>query len=217
MKRSGNYKKTHGQYKARLYHVWVAMIQRCTNPKCKAFKNYGGRGIEIHTQWMSFVPFMEWSKANGYADGLTIDRIDNEGNYAPENCQWIPRPENSAKTRRTHFITAFGETKTIEDWVSDPRCKVKNPGSFRTRIRLGWTGEEIVSKEIGSHPEKGFLYLAFGEWKTSKQWSDDPRCSTSLYCLRQRLRRGMNPEKAISSVTRKPRPVNPSLQGKSNA
>ncbi len=92
---------THGEAKTRLYAVWQSMKARCQNPKNPEFHRYGGREISICPEWENdFLAFRTWSKANGHRDGLTIDRINNDGNYTPQNCQFITRSENSKKAPR---------------------------------------------------------------------------------------------------------------------
>lgn len=82
----------HGESGTRLYHIWVNMRQRCNNPKNNNYKNYGGRGIEVCGEWEAdFAIFGKWAIQNGYADNLTLDRIDNDGNYEPNNCRWTTR------------------------------------------------------------------------------------------------------------------------------
>ena len=87
----------HGATGTKLYYVWQQMLQRCFNETSHSYKNYGKRGITVCDEWHEFLPFKEWSLANGYQEGLTIDRIDNDGGYAVANCQWIPLAINSAK------------------------------------------------------------------------------------------------------------------------
>jgi len=79
------------------YNSWIDMIKRCNNPKHKAYHRYGGRGISVCEEWLDYPIFKKWAVANGHEKGLSIDRIDNDGNYYPENCQWITRVENVKK------------------------------------------------------------------------------------------------------------------------
>lgn len=92
---------THGHFsggkQTRLYAIWAGMKRRCLNPHVKIFKHYGGRGIAIYPAWLEFEAFKKWALSNGYQDDLTIDRIDNDGNYEPGNCRWITKSENSRK------------------------------------------------------------------------------------------------------------------------
>ena len=95
------------------------MKDRCYNIKKIAYKNYGGRGIKICDEWLQdFMNFYNWAMANGYKDTLTIERIDNDGNYEPPNCKWIPKSEQSNNRRNTHKLEYNGETHTITEWAT---------------------------------------------------------------------------------------------------
>ena len=95
-----NYK--HGKEPKGLYGTWKNMRSRCRNSRCKDYKWYGQKGIEVCREWQNnFVLFRTWALANGYQNHLTIDRVDNDGNYCPENCQWISREENLRKRFRS--------------------------------------------------------------------------------------------------------------------
>lgn len=87
----------------RLRHVWIMLKQRCLNPLCADYHYYGGRGITICTEWMDFTCFKSWAYSNGYISGLTIDRVDNDGDYTSANCQWITKSANTAKRNRIYF------------------------------------------------------------------------------------------------------------------
>ena len=98
----------HGQWQTPLYGTWENMINRCENSNYTGYKRYGGRGIKICSEWRNdFKAFRRWALVNGYKEGLTIDRIDNDGDYEPENCQFLTRSENSLKA--WHIDGSHGE------------------------------------------------------------------------------------------------------------
>lgn len=101
-----------------LYHIWEGIKERCLNHKAKNYYFYGGRGISVCESWVnSFSEFEKWAVENGYKDGLTIDREDNDGDYCPENCKWVTQKEQ-ARNRRTNLrITYNGETLCIAEWA----------------------------------------------------------------------------------------------------
>ena len=106
----------HGMTNTRLFNIWSSMRERCTNSNAINYKNYGGRGITICGEWHEFQNFMDWAMSNGYDKNLSIDRIDNNGNYEPSNCRWVTPKVNSNNRRNSVFATYRGETKSISDW-----------------------------------------------------------------------------------------------------
>jgi hypothetical protein len=93
--------KKFGKDGPRLQRIWAGMRQRCNNPNHCKHPRYGARGIRVCDEWRRFKPFFEWAKANGYAPHLQIDRIDNDGNYSPENCRWVMQAQNIRNSTAT--------------------------------------------------------------------------------------------------------------------
>lgn len=109
---------SHGMSDSRLYSIWRSMRNRCKNPGDRHYKDYGGRGIKVCNEWeSSFTAFLTWAVQAGYQDGLTIDRIDVNGDYSPQNCQWATRLEQSRNKRNSRLLELCGETKTLSEWA----------------------------------------------------------------------------------------------------
>ena len=103
----------HGMTHERIYQIWCDMKQGCLNPKIKHYKDYGGRGITICEEWMTFKPFYDWAMANGYSEKLTIDRINNDKGYYPNNCRWAtPRQQvhNQRQRKSKTGVTGVRES-----------------------------------------------------------------------------------------------------------
>lgn len=101
---------------ANLYSMWNTMRHRCKNPQNNKFKDYGKRGISYCSEWDDFPTFLSWSVSNGYKKGLSLDRIDNNGNYEPKNCRWVTNKEQQRNTRKSHFVVYKNTKKTIAEW-----------------------------------------------------------------------------------------------------
>lgn len=117
VKGNAHYLYKHGGTKTRLFRIWTYMKRRCNNNKDKDYNDYGARGIKVCTDWSDFTNFKKWAEANGYSDSLTIDRIDNNKGYCPDNCRWVTTKEQSNNRRSNRLITYQGETKTVAQWA----------------------------------------------------------------------------------------------------
>lgn len=136
--------RTHNMTGTRIHSIWKAMKDRCFREKCRAYHNYGGRGITICDEWLGengFLNFYNWAMDSGYRDDLTIDRIDVNGNYCPENCRWATRKEQGNNTRKNHFVTHDGKTMTISQWADHLGVK---PSLIMQRLKRGWTDDEAI-------------------------------------------------------------------------
>jgi hypothetical protein len=140
---------THGQartQKSRLYAIWTGMKSRCRNPNRERFRNYGGRGVVIYPEWLDFTPFRDWACANGYVDNLTIDRIDNDGNYEPGNCRWIPMAAQQRNSRRNHLLTFEGKTLPLVEWAE---TRGLSRYTLSTRLARHWPVEKALTQPVG--------------------------------------------------------------------
>jgi len=138
-----NYK--HGGSDTRLHTIWMDMWRRCEKPGDPAHRWYGGRGIKVCGEWQDFAAFRQWAVGAGYRDDLSIDRIDCDGDYSPENCRWATMKVQNRNRRNNARLTAFGETKTLAEWQEDSRCVVTY-GAIRFRLAKGWTPEDAITK-----------------------------------------------------------------------
>lgn len=113
----------HGMSGSRIYNIWSGMIARCYNPSSDSYKYYGGRGIKICDDWReSFEAFYAWAITHGYQEDLTIDRLDFNGNYEPDNCRWATykqQAENKRKPKPRNYLMIDGVTKPLIEWVKE--------------------------------------------------------------------------------------------------
>jgi hypothetical protein len=135
-------KKHEGTENKRLYNIWKNMRQRCLNPTSPASKNYLKRGIKICDEWMeSYTSFYKWALNNGYQDDLTIDRIDNDGDYCPENCRWVDRGVQARNKRGVNNIAFNGKTQCIAEWAREMGLV---DSCLEARLKKGWSIEKAL-------------------------------------------------------------------------
>lgn len=143
-----NYKHGLGNTKNRLYRIWANMKSRCYNPKASRFEHYGGKGVIICPEWLhDFRAFYDWAMSHGYSDELSIDRIDVNGNYEPDNCRWERPKVQSNNLSVNRKITFNGVTRTLSEWATATGI---NRRTIAARLDLhGWTVEQALTIPVG--------------------------------------------------------------------
>ena len=193
--------KKHGKTKTKIYSIWGTMKDRCYRAKNKDYINYGGRGITVCDEWKKdFMSFYNWAIDNGYKEGLSIERIDVNKNYCPENCTWIPLKEQVKNKSNTVYFTYNGETQTALYWAKKYNIDVI---LLKSRIKkYGWSIEKALTTPVtkgGHYDVQQFNYK--NESHTLKEWSEI--LSININTLRDRLRQGWTIEDAFTrSVTK---------------
>ena len=150
------------------------MLKRCYKPSNHAYHRYGGRGIAVSTNWHDFNTFCEWALANGSSKELQLDRIDNDGDYEPDNCRFVAVKVNQNNRSNNKIITAWGEAKTLSNWALDDRCKVTYRQAQYRITNLGWDAERALTAPIDktrrvldlSHCKNGHEYTEQNTYRT---------------------------------------------------
>lgn len=139
-----NYMYRHGFAGTKLEKAYTHMMERCYKPNCSMYYNYGARGITVCDEWKNDnKKFFEWAMANGYKEGLSIDRIDNEKGYSPDNCRWVTNKVQQNNRRNNIFVEINGERKTVAEWADIYGI---NRYAVYTRIkRLGWNEVKAIT------------------------------------------------------------------------
>lgn len=130
---------------SKLFYVWHSMKKRCELTTYFQYKRYGGRGIELCLDWHDFQSFKKWATDNGYKEGLSIDRIDNDGNYEPKNCRWITLQEQNYNKSTSRYLTLDGKTKTVAEWSKEVGL---SSGCIRYRLGAGWSTESALTAPL---------------------------------------------------------------------
>lgn len=147
-KYSGSDSQSHSRY-YKIYHTWLHIKDRCYNPRCKSYSNYGGRGIKMCDEWKNnYQAFKNWSLSHDFHQtsspmDMTIDRIDVNGNYEPSNCRWVGIDIQANNKRNSHYIVFHGKRYTVATLAHKYNL---NRVTIYRRLKLGWTGDRLVSK-----------------------------------------------------------------------
>lgn len=137
---------THKATGTRLYTIWQRMKDRTLNKNSHAYGRYGKRGITLCDEWRdSFEAFRDWALSNGYKDTLSVDRIDNNRGYSPDNCRWVNVKTQSNNRSSCHLLTYNGETKNVTQWAETIGM---NPVTLESRIISGWSIEKALSTPV---------------------------------------------------------------------
>ena len=191
----GKFIKIHGMYGTRLYNIFRGMINRCNNINSKDYPQYGGRGIKVCKTWVTNPKsFFEWSMANGYEKNLTIDRIDNNKGYSPDNCRWLSSQRQQRNKRTNRILEYNGEKHCLSEWteiLGIPKYIIES------RIKKGWTMEKILTEKYQSRNK---VYEYKGMKKTLSEWA---KVSGVKYgTIYARIKRGWPMKEVIKSVDR---------------
>ena len=132
----------HGAWGKPLFNVWTGMVRRCTNPKDKKYQRYGGRGIKVCDRWLNVKNFIA-DMTEGYEKGYQIDRINNDGNYEPSNCQWATTKQQTRNYSRNVVLDHDGKRMCVVDWAEVVGI---SPKVIYERVAAGWSAKDALTK-----------------------------------------------------------------------
>ena len=138
-----------GESKTRLYRIWEGICARCTKPSQKSYRDYGARGISICDSWEKYDAFKKWAISSGYKNPLTIERVNVNDGYGPDNCIWISKGEQQLNKRNNHMINHNGVTKCLKLWANDIGL---SSGALHGRLKRGWD----INRALTEKPNKQY-------------------------------------------------------------
>lgn len=140
----------------RIYKIWETMKNRCYCTGQTSYKHYGGRGITVCDKWRhNFQEFYNWAMSNGYSEELTLDRINNDGNYEPDNCRWVTMKEQCRNKSSNRLLSYKGKTQCLSDWAAEIGIDRR---TIAKRIdKLGWTIEKALSTPVNGGGSYGTI------------------------------------------------------------
>lgn len=179
---------------SRLYNIWRNMIRRCENPETNRYERYGGRGIAVCEEWHDYKKFKAWSIDNGYKEGLSIERVDYNGNYEPTNCKYVTYVEQANNRSNNRIETYQGVTDTVANLC---RKFGKNHELVNGRLKKGWTIERAFDSPKG-YSEIQHHYITYnGETHDISEWANIVGFKKNT--LSWRLSHGWSVEKALTT------------------
>lgn len=134
-----------GKEHPRLYRIWTNIKTRCFNKNAPVYNNYGGRGINLCDEWMEFAPFMKWSLSHGYSDDLAIDRIDNNGDYEPNNCRWVNANVQANNKRNNIYVDIDYKGQTLKRFCFEHGLNYKSEHTYKYRHGLANEIKRLLS------------------------------------------------------------------------
>lgn len=179
------------QYKTE-YNCWANLRRRCDNPNNPRYSSYGGRGITYAEEWKQFKNFL--ADMGECPEGMSLDRIDNNGSYCKENCRWANRRQQQRNRRSNRLITYKGKTQSVVEWAEELGVKVS---ALRNRLHEGWSDEEALEKPV---PPAERLLTYNGKTQNQTEWSLALGGNPTL--VSTRLKKGWTLEKALSTPAR---------------
>lgn len=182
---------THGKSGTSIYWTWSNMIERCSRVTHKDYCNYGARGIYVCERWKKFENF--YADMGDRPEGLSLDRIDNDGPYSPENCQWTTPSQQTINSSRAHKVTFQGETLALCEW--DKRLGIPAK-TIERRLREGWSVERALTTPNRAPKPNRVILTHNGETHPVEVWAE--RCGLRPSGLRKRLARGWSVERAVT-------------------
>ena len=182
----------HGLYGTRINWLWANMRSRCNCPTNKDYGLYGGRGIRVCHEWDKFINFYNWAMSHGYDDTLSIDRIDPNGDYCPENCRWITMEEQQSNKRNNRHIEIHGKRYTMTQASREFGISI---GGLEYRLKCGLKEDDLISKERRG-PIRKYKYLYNGKLYSRSEICE--KLNINKHTFGTRINRGWSVEEAIA-------------------
>lgn len=184
---------------ARLKNIYKMMKHRCLDPKYDKYKYYGERGIGICGDWArSYYYFEKWALENGYENGLTLDRIDNNKGYSPRNCRWVSMKEQANNKSSNHMLTFNGKTQSIQKWADELNISAS---MLYHRMHDGWTVERALTEPNHETIKSTFITYK-GKTQRMFEWAKELKMQYNTLCNRLNVRH-WSVEKAFETPVEK--------------